>query len=142
MVNFTVTAQITDADQLVKPDMTAAVNIVTYTANNVVLIPNRAIRTINGRQVVYILRNGAAVPVPVTVSQQGDTDSELSSNNIRVGDLLVTNPPSTVATPAAGGGFFLGGGGGRVPAGGGGGPVKSRTRRIRGDKPWLIWSFE
>ncbi|MDR3575432.1 MAG: efflux RND transporter periplasmic adaptor subunit [Anaerolineaceae bacterium] len=123
VVNFTVTAQITDADQLVKPDMTAAVNIITYTANNVILIPNRAIRTVNGRQVVYVLRNGRSVPTPVTISQQGDTNSQLVSGNVREGDLLVTNPTTT--TPAAsGGGFFLGGGGGRGPAGGGGAPVR------------------
>ena len=120
VVNFTVTAQITDADQLVKPDMTAAVNIITYTANNVLLIPNRAIRTVNGQQVVYILRNGRSIPTPITVSEQGDTNSQISAGNVRVEDLLVTNP--TTVTPAASGGLFSGGGGGRGPAGGGGIP--------------------
>jgi RND family efflux transporter MFP subunit len=124
VVNFTVTAQITDADPLVKPDMTAAVNIITYTANNVVLIPNRAIRTLNGRQVVYVLRNGRAIPTPITIVVQSDTNSQLATGNVQVGDLLVTNPPTVSLTPAAsGGGFFLGGGGGARPGGGGGVPV-------------------
>ncbi len=119
VVNFTVTAQITDADPLVKPDMTAAVNIITYTANNVVLIPNRAIRTLNGRQVVYVLRNGRAIPTPITIVVQSDTNSQLATGNVQVGDLLVTNPPTTTTpTASSGGGIF---GGGARPGGGGGG---------------------
>ena len=65
VVNFTVTVELTDADELVKPGMTAAVNVVVEEVNDVVLIPNRAVRLVDGERVVYVLVNGQPVKVKV-----------------------------------------------------------------------------
>ncbi len=46
----------TDADEQVKPGMTAAVNIVVSQLEDVLLVPNRAVRFKDGKQVVYILQ--------------------------------------------------------------------------------------
>ncbi len=54
VVNFTVTVELTDADDLVKPGMTAAVNIVVKEINDAVLVPNRAVRLVDGDRVVYV----------------------------------------------------------------------------------------
>ena len=62
VVSFTVTVELTDADELVKPGMTAAVNIVIEEQNDVVLIPNRAVRLVDTERVVYLLVNGMPSP--------------------------------------------------------------------------------
>jgi len=65
LVNFDVTVELTDADQRVRPGMTAAVNIQIAKIENVLLVPNRAVRLRNGDRVVYILK--ANVPTPVVI---------------------------------------------------------------------------
>src|SRR5512140_404094 len=66
-VNFTVTVQLTDADSAVKPGMTVAVNIVTKQVKDQLLIPNRAVRSVDGGRVVYVLQNGQLRPVKITL---------------------------------------------------------------------------
>ena len=58
VVNFKVTVELTDADTDVKPGMTAAVNIVVNEMQDVVLVPNRAVRLVDGQRVVYLLVDG------------------------------------------------------------------------------------
>ncbi|HEY3343781.1 MAG TPA: efflux RND transporter periplasmic adaptor subunit [Anaerolineaceae bacterium] len=127
VVNFDVTVEITSKDPQIKPGMTASANIVTTQLTNVPIIPTRAIRAINGRQVVYVLRNGTPTPVTVTLGASSTAGSQLLTGNIQVGDPIVLNPPSaTTATTGRPGGIFgglFGGlfGGNRAAAGGGGG---------------------
>ncbi len=94
-VNFTVTVQLTDADQQVKPAMTAAVNIVVQQVEGQLLVPNRAVRLVNAQRVVYILQNGRPTAVPITLGASSDTLSVVASGNLKEGDLVVLNPPST-----------------------------------------------
>ncbi len=52
----------------VKPGMTAAVNIVVNQVKNQLLVPNQAVRLVNGQnRVVYILINGQPKQVVVTL---------------------------------------------------------------------------
>lgn len=95
VVNFTVTVEITDADEQVKPGMTAAVNITVKELQNVVLIPNRAVRLVDGKRVVYVLRDGMPVMVEVRLGSSSDTMSVLADGDVQVGDLLILNPPAT-----------------------------------------------
>jgi HlyD family secretion protein len=101
-VNFTVTIALTDADKAVKPGMTAAVNIVVSKLSNVLLVENRAVRLSNGQRIVYVLRNGALVTVPITLGAISDTQSQVVGGDLAEGDLLVLNPPVEFTT---GGGF-------------------------------------
>jgi len=112
-VNFTVTVELTDSDANVKPGMTAAVTITVKQVNNVLLVPNRAVRLVNDQRVVYILVNGLPQEVKVTLGASSDTTSEVISGDLKAGDLIILNPPSTLFTQPSGGG----GGGG--PFGGG-----------------------
>ncbi len=105
-VNFTVTAKITDGDSQVKPGMTAAVNIITFQVKDQLLVPNRAVRIVDGNQVVYILKNGQPQQVQIKLGASSDTMSVVGSGNLKEGDLVILNPPSQ------GGGPFRGGGGG------------------------------
>jgi HlyD family secretion protein len=115
-VNFTVTVGLTDPDSNVKPGMTAAVTITVKQINDVLLIPNRAVRLVDNQRVVYILVDGQAQDVNVTLGASSDTMSEVVSGSLKAGDLIILNPPSTLFTRPSGNG--TGGGGG--PFGGGG----------------------
>jgi HlyD family secretion protein len=102
VVSFTVTIEITDADELVKPGMTAAVNIVVDEVKNVVLIPNRAVRLVDGNRVVYLLVEGEPVPVRIRLGASSDTMSVLAEGDIQEGDLIILNPPSVGGGPFGG----------------------------------------
>ncbi len=95
-INFTVTVRLTDADEKVKPGMTAAVTIFTERKEGVLLVPNRAVRTVEGQTVVYVLRPGQEEPTPVTVTlgASANTVSEVLAGDLREGDRVVLNPPT------------------------------------------------
>ncbi|MBT3230927.1 efflux RND transporter periplasmic adaptor subunit, partial [Candidatus Uhrbacteria bacterium] len=93
-VNFTVTVELTDADELVRPGMTAAVNIVVKEIEDVILIPNRAVRLVDGERVVYLLRDNFPEMVEVRLGASDEGVSVLASNTIEEGDLVILNPPS------------------------------------------------
>ena len=105
-VNFTVTAELLNPDEQVLPGMTAAVNIVVSQLDNVLIVPNRAVRTVNNNLVVYILRNGVPTPVNIQIGASSDTDSEIVSGDVKAGDQIVLNPPSTLLSGGGGGGPF------------------------------------
>jgi HlyD family secretion protein len=109
-VDFTVTVVLTDMDKSVKPGMTAAVTITVKQLNNVLLVPSRAVRLVNNQLVVYVLRNGQAQEVNVTLGASSDTMSEVVSSNLKAGDLIILNPPSTLFTRPSGNGIGAGGG--------------------------------
>ncbi len=93
VVDFTVTVELLDADEQVKPGMTAAVNIIVERLQDVLLVPNRAVRVKDGQRVVYILRNGVPEPVAITLGASSETDSEIVEGELAAGDLIVLNPP-------------------------------------------------
>jgi HlyD family secretion protein len=94
VVNFTVTVELNDADENVRPGMTSAVNIVIEQIDGALLIPNRAVRVVDGERVVYILKDGQLEPVQVTLGASSDLYSEVLDGELQVGDTLVLNPPS------------------------------------------------
>lgn len=93
VVDFIVTVELTDADEAVKPGMTAAVNIQTEQLEDVLLVPNRAVRVREGNRVVYVLRNGVPEAVEVVLGASSDTHSQVLEGEIQEGDLIVLNPP-------------------------------------------------
>ena len=110
VVNFAVTVELTDADALVKPGMTAAVTIAVQQLNDVLLVQNRAVRVLNGQRVVYVLQNGVPVPVEITLGASSDLVSEVIEGNLKVGDEVVLNPPTSLFGGGNGGGGLFGGG--------------------------------
>lgn len=104
-VNFTVTVKLTDADADVKPGMTVAVNIVVKQVNDQIVIPNRAVRLVDGARTVYILENGQPKPVKVSLGASSDTQAVVTGGGLKVGDLLILNPPAQFqGGPGFGGG--------------------------------------
>ncbi len=94
VVNFTVTVELTDADELVKPGMTAAVNIVVEEQKDVLLIPNRAVRLVDGERVVYVLVDSQPMEVKVELGASSATQSVLVGGDLKEGDEIILNPPS------------------------------------------------
>lgn len=109
IVNFTVTLELTNADEFVRPGMTAAVNIVVSEIEDVLIIPNRAVRLREGQRVVYILKPGELIPNPVdiTIGSTSDLQSEILEGDIKEGDVIVLNPPAEFSPQGGpfGGGF-------------------------------------
>jgi HlyD family secretion protein len=103
VVNFTVTVKLTDADEAVKPGMTAAVNVVVDEVKDAILIPNRAVRLVAGERVIYLLVNNEPVEVKVTLGSSSDTHSVLADGDVKEGDLIILNPPSVNGGPFGGG---------------------------------------
>ncbi|MBN8656365.1 MAG: efflux RND transporter periplasmic adaptor subunit [Anaerolineae bacterium] len=103
VVSFTVTVELTDADEQVKPGMTAAVNVIVEEVTNTVLIPNRSVRLVDGERVIYLLQDGLPVPVTITLGASSDTMSVLLSGDVKEGDLIILNPPAFNGGPFGGG---------------------------------------
>ena len=106
VVNFTVTVELTDSDPAIKPGMTAAVNITVEQLNNVLLVPNRAVRLRDGQRVVYVLRNNQSTTVDISIGATSDTNSEVIEGDVKAGDQVILNPPIEIPTGPGGFGSF------------------------------------
>lgn len=93
VVDFTVTVELTDPDEAVRPGMTAAVNIVVNQLQDVLLVPNRAVRVREGQRVVYVLRDSEPVPVDITLGASSDSVSEVVGGDLKEGEAIILNPP-------------------------------------------------
>jgi HlyD family secretion protein len=102
IVEFIVTIELTNPDEFVRPGMTAGVNIVVKQIENVLLVPNRAVRIHEGQRVVYVLRDASMDRVAVTLGSSSDMVSEVVSGELRVGDEIVLNPPTSFLNSGSG----------------------------------------
>jgi HlyD family secretion protein len=93
VVNFTVTVELIDADEAVKPGMTAAVNIIVREINDAVLVPNRAVRLVDGDRVVFVTgANGMPEKTEIRLGASSDTMSEVIGGDLQEGDEIILNP--------------------------------------------------
>jgi len=94
VVNFKVTVEMIDADEDVKPGMTAAATITIQELQDVLLVPNRATRLIDGSRVVYLLVDGQPVQTKVSLGTSSDTMSVVTGGDVKEGDIIILNPAS------------------------------------------------
>lgn len=93
VVNFTVTVELTDADEMVKPGMTAAVNIVVKEIKDAILVPNRAVRLVDGKRVVFSPVEGdMPKQVEIRLGSSSDTMSVVIGGDLQEGDTIIINP--------------------------------------------------
>jgi HlyD family secretion protein len=102
VVSFTVTVELTDADEFVKPGMTSAVNVVIKEQKDVVLVPNRAVRLVNTERVVYVLVNNQPKSIKIQLGVTDGTNSVLTGGDLKEGDPIILNPPSANGGPFGG----------------------------------------
>ncbi len=114
VVNYPVTIALNQADPQIRPGMTANVTIVVEQRDNILLVPNRAIKLSGRQRTVTVLKDGKPTVVDVTLGMSGDTESEVTSG-LNEGDVVVV--PQTTTTTGGGGGFGGPGGGFRGPGG-------------------------
>jgi hypothetical protein len=61
--------------------------------------------------VVYVLRDGEAVPVKIELGASSDVESEVTGGELAAGDQIILNPPTIFGGPGGGpGGGGFGGG--------------------------------
>jgi RND family efflux transporter MFP subunit len=107
VVNYPVTVDLTPPFDGVKTGMTSNVSIVVDERDNVLTVPNRAIRTQGRQKVATVLFEGQQMQVPVQTGLASDTATEITSG-LKEGDVVVLN--ATTATQArTGGGPGIGG---------------------------------
>lgn len=105
-VSFQVTVQLTSPDSDVKPGMTAVANIVVAQVENALMIPNRAVQFADGNRFVYLWDDSGLHEVTVKLGLSSDTMSELITDELKEGDVIVINPPADFSM--MGGGPFGG----------------------------------
>ncbi|MEZ0395564.1 MAG: efflux RND transporter periplasmic adaptor subunit [Anaerolineales bacterium] len=93
-VNFAVTVELTDPDARIRPGMTAAVTITVRQLEDVLLVPNRAVRLVEGQRVVYVIRPDGIERVAITLGASSDLMSEVVAGDLQAGDTLILNPPA------------------------------------------------
>ncbi len=111
VVNYPVTVAMTDADNAVKPGMTANLAVTVDERTDALILPTRAVRTQGTQKVVSVLYKGETIQVPVTTGLSNDQSVEITSG-LQPGDVVVLNQ-ATTSTSGAGrgiGGGFPGGG--------------------------------
>ncbi len=111
VVSFTVTVELSDADEFVRSGMTSAVNIVIFNLEETLIVPNRAVRVVDGERVVFVMKGEAVEKVVIVLGASSDTHSEVQEGDLAVGDLIVLNPPSELTSAGGFGPPGMSGGG-------------------------------
>lgn len=111
VVNYPVTIVLTDFDPEVKPGMTASVNVIVDQRQNVLVVPNRAIRTQGRQRFVTVLFKGQLIQTPVQTGLNNESMTEIISG-LKEGDEVVLTNVTTAqprGIPGGGGPIFMGG---------------------------------
>lgn len=96
-----------------RPGMSGTAAIIIASRQNVLTVPNLAVRTANGRRSVQLLKDGQAVDTDVTFGISNETVTEVATG-VQEGDTVVLPQPRAAAS-GAGGGVRIGGGGNAAP---------------------------
>jgi HlyD family secretion protein len=109
VVNYPVTVALAKTAEGVKTGMTANLSIIVDQRDDVLMVPNRAVRTVNRQKVVTLWTNGQQIQTPVQTGLNNDTMTEITSG-VNEGDVVVLNTTTAVSTSGGGiGGPGLGG---------------------------------
>lgn len=146
VVTYNVTISLDVDDARVKPGMSVSASIITNTAQDVVIVPNSAIKTGGGSSYVEVFDAPLATAtagvqgvisttlpkqVPVTIGLVDDTNSEILSG-LKEGDIIVTKTivaattKTATTTPSI---LSAVGGGNRAGAAAGGNAMRAATGR-------------
>jgi HlyD family secretion protein len=90
-INFTVTIQFSGQTGAVRPGMTVSAEIDASQGQSALLIPGRAIHIQDGKQVIYLLKNGMPVPVQIVSGASAGTDTAVAAGDVHEGDQVILN---------------------------------------------------
>jgi len=117
VVSYNITISLDTLDSRIKPEMTVTAAIITDVKQDVVTVPNSAMKTDGNGNYVEILNNGISEQKTVKVGVANNTDTEIISG-INAGDNVITQTINSTATATT---TSSSGGGVRIPGFGGGG---------------------
>ena len=120
VINYYATFVLNRLDPRLRAGMTVNSGVTTASAENVLFVPNAAIRSSNGTTTVAVMDHGQQLSTEVVLGLQGDTLTEVKAG-LNEGQQVVL-PTIRAATSSGGGRGLLGGGGfggGTVRGGGG-----------------------
>ncbi|MCD6528600.1 efflux RND transporter periplasmic adaptor subunit [bacterium] len=89
-VYYKVTVEFDKLDDRIKSGMTANIEIITERKKNVLLIPQRAILTKNGKEIVRVLEDGEVKEVEVKTGIEGNEDEIEILSGLKEGDKVIT----------------------------------------------------
>ena len=101
------------SDEAIRPGMSINANIITAQKNDVLLIPNAAVKPQGDQNVVDVIRAGVATTIPVTIGSSNDLQTEITEG-LEAGDQVITGDTATSGTSAFSAGSFQFGGGGAI----------------------------
>jgi HlyD family secretion protein len=99
VVTYDIVISVNNSDLTLMPGMTAASRIVIDQRNDVIRVPNQALRYVpkglagaaqSGQAQIWILRDGKPVPIPVVAGLDDDNFTEIASGDVKPGDLVIT----------------------------------------------------
>lgn len=117
VVTYNVTIGFDSLDERIKPAMSVSASIITDAKQDVLLVPNSAVKTQNGSSYVQFLTNGTPEQIPIEIGLSNNTETQIISG-IKAGDNVITQTIKSGATSTTSG---SGGSSLRVPGLGGGG---------------------
>jgi HlyD family secretion protein len=103
VVNYPVTVSLSQSTGAVKTGMTANLEIIIEQAENVLTVPNRAVKTVGQQKVVTLLVDGEQVQTPVEIGLTGDTRTEIAGG-LSEGDVVVVSTTASTSTSSNSGG--------------------------------------
>lgn len=114
VTTYTVEISFDTIDDEIRPGMSVNANIITAQKNNVLLVPNAAVKPQGNQNVVDVVRGGTTTTVPVTIGASNDTQTEILEG-LSESDEVVVSQGNTGTTGTFSGqnrSPFRGGGGG------------------------------
>jgi RND family efflux transporter MFP subunit len=123
VVTYNATISFDSLDPRIKPGMSVSASIITGVKQDVIIVPNSAVKTQNGANYVDVLNSGTTPQqVTVQIGAVNNTSTEIVSG-LNEGDKVVTRTINPGAAATTSGTSTQGGGGGavRIPGVGGGG---------------------
>ncbi|MFH1183067.1 MAG: efflux RND transporter periplasmic adaptor subunit [Candidatus Moraniibacteriota bacterium] len=122
VVTYNVTIGFDTLDPRIKPEMSVAASIITIVKQDVIIVPNSAVKFQDNNNYVEILQGQTPAQVNVEIGATNNTDTEIVSG-LKEGDQVITqtinsnsNANANTNSSNRGGGSF------RIPGLGGGGP--------------------
>jgi len=97
VTTYNVIIALDDTNDEIRPGMSVSASIITDRKDNVLTVPNSAIRTSAGQSTVSVLRNGLPTTTNVTIGMSNDVETEIISGVNEGEEVVVQNASSTIS---------------------------------------------
>lgn len=110
VVTYDIVISVDNSDLTLMPGMTAASRIVVDQRNDVIRVPNQALRYVPkslagaaqpGQTQIWVLRDGQPTSIPVVAGLDDDSFTEIVSGDVKPGDLVITAEQLATANKTA-----------------------------------------